>query len=174
MTKAFPILQITAGALLVGAFLACAQQNQRTSAPSQFVRAFYDRYLELVQAPAKTPPWGRAISLDSSSFQPSLAALIQADVAAQAKCKSLIGLDFDPFLNTQEPASRYEVGAVSQAGVYFDVQVFAVREGARERQPAVIAQVIRANGRLQFSNFLYPDSGTTLLGTLRSPAPQCP
>src|SRR6185437_14412484 len=65
MTKAFPILQITAGALLVGAFLACAQQNQRTSAPSQFVRAFYDRYLELVQAPAKTPPWGRAISLDS-------------------------------------------------------------------------------------------------------------
>jgi hypothetical protein len=46
-----------------------------------------------------------------SQFESGLLAALKEDVAAQAAAKGeIVGLDFDPFLNTQDPAESYEVG----------------------------------------------------------------
>jgi hypothetical protein len=52
-----------------------------------------------------------AMEKQGSQFESGLLAALKEDVAAQAAAKGeIVGLDFDPFLNTQDPAESYEVG----------------------------------------------------------------
>jgi hypothetical protein len=48
--------------------------------------------------------WNLAIKTKSSVFSPQLALALKEDSAAQAKAEGeIVGLDFDPFLNSQDP-----------------------------------------------------------------------
>jgi hypothetical protein len=82
-------------------------------------------------------------------------------------------LDFDPFLNTQDPCERYEVGAATQYQQTYRVPVFSICSGKKGEQPDVTAEVAARGGRWVFINFAYPkrandDSNPLdLLGTLK-------
>lgn len=100
---------------------------------------------------------------------------LKEDSDAQAKASGVIvGLDFDPFLNTQDPCEHYEVGGIVQREQTYRAQIFGVCSGKKSEKPDVIAQVERQRGRWIFVNFDYPDlekqypNSANLLATLKA------
>lgn len=138
----------------------------------EFVEWFYQWYVPVALSDSATPAWDTALKRKSADFSPELARLLHEDSAAQAKCNELIGLDFDPFLNTQDPADRYEVGNISHEGQDYRAAIFSVEGGKRSEKPQVTAEFSEHKGHWLFVNFCYPD-GTNILKILKSPRPKC-
>src|SRR5665213_2174367 len=86
------------------------------SSARAFVTAFYKWYVPHALKDSTEPTWHIALREKRYSFDSQLLQLLQADSAAQAKCEDLVGLDFDPFLNSQDPAPRYKVGEIKSEG----------------------------------------------------------
>jgi hypothetical protein len=139
-----------------------------------FVRAFYAAYA----------PRGQASGLAATDsllrerpalFAPPLLALLRRDAAARgAAVGEIDGLDFDPFLSSQDPCDRYEVGGATRAGASVPggvrVSVRAVCAGGGSPQPTVTAEVAPASGggtSWQFVNFYYGPPAGDLLALLR-------
>jgi hypothetical protein len=71
-----------------------------------FVQSFYDWYV-------KRPELPRALKYRASAFSHELFQQMKEDREAQAKSPGdIAGLDFDPILNSQDPAEHYVVGRV--------------------------------------------------------------
>ncbi len=78
-----------------------------------------------------------------------------------------MGLDFDPFLATQEPEDRYQVGKATARNGRCRVEVFGLRNGKGVRpKPDVVPELERSGQRWRFVNFHYPE-GEDLLGVLK-------
>ena len=78
-----------------------------------------------------------------------------------------MGLDFDPFLNSQDPAERYEVGRISHKGDSYFVDIHGVWSDKRHENPDVMAEVLHKNAHWVFVNFHYPED-RDLLAVLKS------
>ncbi len=79
-----------------------------------------------------------------------------------------LGLGFDPFLNSQNPASKYVVGRVDGTDEGYAMEVYSVRDGRRHSKPDVIAVVENPHNSWVLTNFHYPDQGTSLRQLLRA------
>jgi len=157
--------------LVLQASSAHADDSSLAAASRDFVQKFYDAYVPQAHAERTTPASQFAIDSLSASFGGDLLAALKEDAAAQAKSTDeVVGLDFDPFLNSQDPAERYEVGSATQAGTKYLVDVYAVTSGKRSPDPAVIAELVYENGHWLFTNFRYPgnDDLLTVLRTLKA------
>lgn len=65
-------------------------------------------------------------------FSPELFHALCEDSETSKKAKGeIVGLDFDPFLNSQDPHARYEVGNVVPAGDSYRVEVLGVSAGRK-------------------------------------------
>src|SRR5262249_25678894 len=99
----------------------------------------------------------------------ALAKALREDLAAEAKSKGdIVGLDFDPFLNSQDPVDHYRVASIKKVGKGYAATIMdAKTPGTTEA--SVIAEVAKIRGRWQFTNFRYPASGDLLkeLATLK-------
>jgi hypothetical protein len=103
-----------------------------------------------------------------SSFSPALVRALDDDAAAQAAVRGVtVGLDFGPFLASQDPDDRYQVGEVVPKGTEYLVSVHRIQHGKPRAASAVVAEVGRANGHLQFINFKYAQDHD-LLNILKS------
>jgi hypothetical protein len=128
-----------------------------------FVQGFYDWYTSKALANQKGPLWDVVLKARRSSFTPSLLKALHEDAVAASKSKDeIVGLDFDPFLNSQDPDSRYFAGKVTHQGMNWTV---SVSSGSRTKKPSVIAKLEKHNRSWRFTNFAYP-RGEDLLGTL--------
>lgn len=140
--------------------------------PVEFVQGFYDRYLPLSAGHGQGPAWGRAVAARPADFAPELARALQDEAHAQDAAKGEVaGLDFDPFLNSQDPCDRYEAGTARPVGAGYAVDVYGVCSGTRNPQPDVIAALAPADGSWQITNFQYPNLRTDLMRKLRSAQP---
>jgi hypothetical protein len=150
-----------------------AVSRHGTSASARkFVEGFYKWYGACAQNLNERTS-DAALKLRSSDFGPQLARLLKEDSAAQDKCAEIVGLDFDPILNTQDPDDSYEVGRITQKGDYYRAEIYGVRSGTRRERPDVIAEFQNKNDHWFFVNFYYPSLGTDLLKILKSPWPPC-
>lgn len=146
----------------------------RAQAPSPstrvFVTRFYSWYEPLALRDNGEPAWRIALKAKRGYFDQLLARRLQEDSAAQDQCEDLVGLDFDPFLYSQNPAEHYEVGEVRRRGKIYKVEVYRVQAGQRSNKPDVIAGLERKHGRWVFVNFYSPDGGDlrTVLRALRA------
>ncbi len=132
-----------------------------------FVQSFYDWYVPKSLAENPTPAWVLAIQQKRSLFSPQLLSALSGDFSAQAKSSgSIVGLDFDPFLNGQDTGDRYEVGRVAKSGDSYRVEVHGVWSGKKSENPDVIVELSRHRGHWLFTNFLYPQN-RNLLATLK-------
>jgi len=105
---------------------------------------------------------------NTSSLDSELACALEADSAAQANALGeIVGLDFDPFLNTQDPYDRYAVGKVTRKGQRCLVDVYGVHSGKRSDRPDVVPELVRRHGSWVFMNFHYPRERTDLLSILK-------
>src|SRR4029077_17549131 len=113
-----------------------------------FVQNFYDWYAPIARSDRPGPPSDViAIKSRRSAFTTKLAKALEADEAAQAKVKGdIVGLDFDPFLASQDPGEHYEVGKVSRTGQVFWAEVHSVVDGKMSPKPDVFAEVLKVDG----------------------------
>ncbi len=133
-----------------------------------FVAGFYNWYVPIALSDSSTPACNQALRIKRSSFSSKLAEALGEDADAQAKADGdLVGLDFDPFLNSQDPSDRYEVGKITPKGERYSVAIYGMISDKRSKTPDVIAVVERHNGHWQFVNFYYPTNGGNLLTVLR-------
>jgi hypothetical protein len=73
----------------------------------RFVQSFYKWYLQRAEGCDCTPHWSLAVKEKPSSFSSDLLLALKRDLAAEAKTQGEVaGIDFDPFLNTQEETAE--------------------------------------------------------------------
>lgn len=147
-----------------------ARANAQLSATVKiFVRRFYSWYVPEALKANEAPAWNVALKFRGEVFSVTLFRALKEDSDAQARVSGQVaGLDFDPFLNTQDPCDRYRVGTVAPHGAGFRVAIYGMCSGRRNERPVVIAEVERQRGSWVFADFLYPTIRTDLLRTLKA------
>jgi hypothetical protein len=133
-----------------------------------FVQGFYDWYVPKALSSHSTTAWSTAVKEKGSCFSPELGRKLREDSEAQAKDEGeIVGLDFDPFLNSQDPGRRYSVGKVVPKGDSYLVEVHRIIPGKPEAKLTATAEVTGKNGQWHLVNFIYP-GGHNLLGVLKA------
>jgi hypothetical protein len=134
---------------------ACLAADEKVSC-EKFVQSFYDWYVAKSNAPVGKDPLEIALKTRSDVFSPDLCKQLKEDVAASAKSpREIVGLDFDPILNTQAEVQRYKAGKVTSKGNSFLVDVYGSIDGKRSAEPDVQPELIYGKGKWQFVNFHY-------------------
>lgn len=150
-----------------------AQVTARVDKSSrEFVDSFYQWYVPRTHSNLPDGFWDSALRYKRSAFSAELFGLLKENADAQARCHDLVGLDFDPFLNYQEPAERYVVGRITQKGQTYEADIHAVWSGEQGEKPDVTAEFVERDRRWFFVNFRYPD-GDDLVAILKLPRLPC-
>jgi len=158
----FPALLIVTAIVAVLTFSAQSVSCQTTSEQEtqescrKFVQAFYDWYLskEAASGNLSTPSMDAVLTRKANVLSPELYQRLKADSDAAENCPGEIcGLDFDPFLNSQDPSAHFKAVSVTHKGSSYWVEVYGIESG--KRQEHVIPELIQQNGHLIFVNFHY-------------------
>ncbi|MFZ0820466.1 MAG: carboxypeptidase regulatory-like domain-containing protein [Candidatus Acidiferrales bacterium] len=153
--------------------IAQAQNPQEAPASlANFVQEFYDWYVPIALRDNAKPSMEIALKEKPAAFGPELFRALKEDSEAQAKAREIVGLDFDPFLNSQDPDESYVVAKITQMKCSYWVGVHSLSSGKKSDEPVVFAEIEQKGEGWQFINFHYPDDGDLLsiLKTLRKAA----
>ena len=116
------------------------------------------------------PAFDVALQREPSVFSIDLLHALKIDSEAQARAKGeLVGLDFDPFLGSQDPASHYEARHAAMTGATCSIEVWRATPtdtAAKMDRPEAVAELKRLNHQWQFVNFRYAVGGPDLLHLL--------
>jgi hypothetical protein len=137
----------------------CGQDAQRSPVQvdkdscRSFVQEFYDWYTPIAASA------GTRVSVSllprQMSFDQKLWKMLVVDDEAQSKSSYIVGLDFDPILNSQDPSSKFMVKGVSIQGIHCSAEVVGIEQGVHEER--VKPELVLASGRWIFVNFHYQD-----------------
>jgi hypothetical protein len=146
-----------------------AEGGQSASEPIRHsVQEFYDWYVPKTLNESSQPAWNQALKQRVAAFSTELFHALEADSEAQVKVTGdIVGLDFDPFLGSQDPCERYQVGKITQNGSTYSVEIYGICSGKKDKKPDVVAELTQKNDRWLFVNFDYPQGGN-LLAILKS------
>jgi hypothetical protein len=142
-----------------------------TVAATAFVRHFYAEYAPRAQVSGLAATDSLLLERPAL-FAPSLLASLQEDAKVRAAAVGEIdGLDFEPFLNSQDPCGNYTVGPATstQASKPDGVVVFvrAACDRARGPEPGFSVEVALHAGAWQFVNVYYGPPAGDLVALLR-------
>jgi hypothetical protein len=153
------LITICAVVLLAGSASATIAQQADANAARTFVAEFYGWYVPIAPSSAEAL---------KDKLSDELYRALKADEEAKAKADGeVVGLDYDPFLNSQDPCQRYEAGSGVKHGDAWRVEVFAVCDGTRAARPSALAQVRAVNGRWMVVDVYDGDGKNGLLETLK-------
>lgn len=161
-------------AIFAVAMFSSLKLSPQSTPPSAraFVSQFYNWYVPQALENRAEPTWRLALKKRGEEFATPLVRLLRADSAAQDKCEDLVGLDFDPFLNSQDPAQHYEVREITHERSIYKAKIYSVQADQRDSKPDVTASLERSGGQWMFTNFYYPDGGD-LVTILKAPKLAC-
>ena len=130
----------------------------------RFVQAFYEWYKRTGDR------YEVAVRDSSGFFAPALLNAMRLDLAAQQGSPDVVsGLDWDPFLATQDPCDPYQVSGTTRRG---DTILVAVNGMCTDRQPRVqpdvIAEVRRVGNRWVFVDFRHVEDLGSLVQDLKT------
>ena len=152
---------------LVWYSLGIAQVTDPKDSVGKFVKDFYDWYGIVSHKNSKLAPHQRAIKEKSQIFSAKLIAALKDDYEASSMHpEEIVGLDWDPFLCSQDVDDRYEPVGVKKQGKNYLVEVYGVSRGKRNPKPSVIAEVEQRGDHWIFVNFHSPH-GDDLLNDLK-------
>jgi hypothetical protein len=161
-----PLVALTALVAYATEAVAQPAREPAESTALQFVRAFYAWY---VPAQARSHERGVEFALKQrgATLGDELRRALVQDTVAQARAKGEIdGLDFDPFLNSQDPCDSYVARRVRRDGAGFAVEVYGTCRVAKDARPDVVVEVAPRGNSWVIQNFRYSDKND-LLGLLR-------
>lgn len=150
--------------LMVAAFVMTGNAAAATPIDSAkaFVRELYRWYVPLAHGTDSGPAWRAITTRRKSSLDATLLEALRKDLDAQAHSNEVVGLDFDPFLASQDPCSEYRVTSARAAGTDVLVTVKGTCEGA---DAVVLVVAPAAKGGWNVKNVRYAD-GSDLLSLL--------
>jgi len=141
-------------------------ESSSLSAPG-FVRAFYDWYVPIARKNAHVPAWYAVLRRDPPVLNGTLLTALRQDSLSSADSPGqIIGIDFDPFLASQDPCERYELGSVTGVGDTQHVAIHSVCSGLRSAEPDLIAEVSMEDDSWVFQNIRYARPNSDLLKVL--------
>ena len=147
---------------------ALAQEPKLEDSARKFAQEFYGWYVPVAAKGNKGPAFEIAIKQKPSFFSPQLLQALQEDAAAQAKVSDdIVGLDFDPFLSSQDPSNQFVLGQIIRKEDGYWVYFYNSKATQKHGKPNVIAVVTQSKGHWYFTNFRFPDGGD-LLKTLKA------
>lgn len=160
-------LMITMRNIFVGVLMTLAmagisrgQTLKRGESCHQFVQNFYDWYAAKARSNQTTHyPLDLALKDRAPSFSPDLAREVKEVLDIEARDHQA-WLDFDPILNTQDPADRYAVGGIIHKGAHCLVKVYALPRTGTDVMPVVVPELVGRKGGWTFVNFHYPDEAS--------------
>ncbi len=138
------------------------EPDSTVRAAEAFTQAFYDWYRRnddrLETALAQRP----------ELFATTLFTALRSDIEAQAKSPGeIVGIDWDPFTNSQDPCDPYQVASASRRGDTILVAMKGMCTNATPRPgPDVIARLQRKDSGWVFVDFTSPGDTLSLLGHL--------
>ncbi len=133
--------------------------DAESAACSKFVGEFYIWYLAHGK---NADPLRAALKSKKANFSGELVKALNEDYKAAAKSPGeIVGLDFDPVLNSQDPWEKYVPGKVAKKGNHYLVEVFGVNNGKRSPEADVIPKLQKVGSKWVFTNFLYKHAGKT-------------
>jgi hypothetical protein len=131
-----------------------------------FVQNFYDWYKKLYnQGVTATDNIGTDAYMIKHKPQylddSLLNAFIEYYKAEPKEADEIVGLDFDPILDSQDIGWDYQTGKVRQVGDKFFIDIHCDIHGKPKdtilaSPPIIVAEVVKNNGQWKFVNFLYP------------------
>lgn len=125
----------------------------------EVVQEFYAWYVPRALNEDEVSASDIAIKQKSILFSTDLLKALTEDADERSKAKGeIVGLDFDPFLNTQDPSKNYMVGDITQKGNRCWVNIYGVWSGKRRASPDVVPELALINNKWQFVNFHYGKS----------------
>jgi hypothetical protein len=145
-----------------------AQSAADTTALSaqRAVQRFYDWYVPAAERTKNAPVGALALRQRAPFFDPALRQAVARDTLAQTKAVGEIdGLDFDPFLASQDPCARYTAGKVTKQGSTYSVEMRG--NCSRDRTPDALVEVTRPSGSWMISNVRYPRDKSDLRTILK-------
>ena len=147
--------------LIIPSLLVGQERRQQSLDKScrEFVETFYAWYVAKALSHGPVPASDVTLKDKPYVFSSELFQQLSEDSDAQEKAPGdLVGLDFDPFLDTQEgPAERYVAERITRKGGRYWVEVHGVRDGKESGSPDVTPELILKDGRWIFVNFHYQD-----------------
>jgi hypothetical protein len=171
------VIHLTVLLGFTGMLVGQSQRPQISPAEScrKFVQEFYDWYVPKAAAfpdkRDKSLPRSSDLALKRrrSSFSVALYRSLLENSRAQDKAAELVGLDYDPFLNSQDPGDPpgdpYRASEVTERSGKCFVKLYRTVSGKKEGKPNVIPELIYRRDRWVFVNFHFPEGGN-LLGIL--------
>jgi|SRR5579863_5118178 len=157
-------------ALLSLICLACASRlpaqtrtREDTESCQRFTQAFYNWYVAKVFQSfhdKNADPLLEGLDYKGHPFSRGLVQGIRKVRAEEVKSHGAI-LDFDPILNSQDPAEHYLVRNVTEKDGRYLAEIYGVWHtppSDLRKGPQVVAEIIYRQGRWVFVNFHYPGS----------------
>jgi hypothetical protein len=149
-----------------------ANSQEKQQSCSRFVKNFYDWYWKIAEKEPQNnmSPIERAVHDKASCFSADLLAQLKEDLKVSAQNPGeIVGLDFDPILNAQDVATRYDIGKVTTKNERYRVDVYGTWNGKKNNKPDVTPELAFSNGKWTFVNFRYEreEPKTDLLTTLK-------
>jgi hypothetical protein len=132
----------------------------------QFTREFYEWYVPAASEKKFTD------LLDAKEMRraiaPELLQALKEDSRAQKQdtTGNIVGLDFDPFLASQDPCEKYIVGKINPKGKSYWAEIHGVGGCAQHDSPDLFAEIAKTNKSWIISNYHYPKPATDLLNIL--------
>lgn len=125
------------------------------------VRSFYSWYVPFATTiGSNDPAFSKVIRLNPDILSSSLRQKLAADLARKMRSAGTIeGLDFDPFLGSQDPCPHYEVTGSKIVKSHYLVEVRPIcAPGAP--QANIIVSLVKTSGRFVIDNIIYGDGHT--------------
>jgi hypothetical protein len=130
-----------------------------STAARAFVQSFYDWYVPIANKDNSGPAWYSVLDRRPFVLSDSLRNAMQNDREQASKAVGEIaGLDFDPFLASQDPCERYVAGDSINAGPIYHVPVYGICGKTRREKPDLVADVVRHDTVWTFADFRYPNA----------------
>lgn len=159
---------IAAGLLTLTCALVTPACQGADGAPSDaqsaktFVQDFYAWYVKEVKKGHRESSEAITLRTRASLFSGPLVDALKDDLAASARSpEEVVGLDFDPFLNSQELCEPYKIGKPTPDADTYKVPVYGSCPD-KPGQPDVIAALQKSGDAWIFVNFFYPGDGDLL------------
>ncbi|MBN9394223.1 MAG: hypothetical protein J0H83_03195 [Candidatus Melainabacteria bacterium] len=134
----------------------------------KFAQTFYDWYIPDMTSNVPVPSSERMLTQRAGLIDPVLRGLLKDDLlAAQETPDEVVGLDFDPYVNSQETPSKLKVGTVTRKGPNYLVSM-----DASDAKGVVTPELAYRNNSFVFVDFYYDygkkDKQDNLLNILRT------
>lgn len=133
------------------------ERSERERGCREFVQGFYDWYVARDKLDPKSRKSFRTsddvLRLKPGLMNRDLLQMLKEDSEAQAKANELVGLDFDPFFNSQDPSSDFKVESAIVKEDRCRAVVIGIEQG--QKRETVEPELVEVRGKWVFVNFHY-------------------